>query len=161
MSLPRARELSALVSGLLFGVGLVVSGMTEPSKVLGFLDVAGAWDPSLAFVMVAAIGVHALGLRAAQRRRAPLADRTFSRAPKARIDAPLLVGATLFGVGWGLSGYCPGPALVALPAAGAPGLVFVVSLCLGSVAAGLSRSSLSLGQSRRLPLAELTEEPPA
>jgi len=160
MSSPRVRELSALVSGVLFGIGLVVSGMTEPSKVLGFLDVLGDWDPSLAFVMLGAIGVHAIGLRCAARLRKPLASPAFSVAPAPSIDARLVVGATTFGVGWGLSGYCPGPAIVALPAVGASGLVFVGSLALGSALGGLVQRPLQL-EPPRLRFAELTEEPPA
>jgi len=142
------RVLAGLVSGALFGAGLIVSGMTQPSKVLGFLDVLGAWDPSLAFVMVGAIAVHALGLRSARRLGAPLASRAFSVAPPPRIDARLVVGSAIFGVGWGLSGYCPGPSIVALPAAGVGGLVFVASLFLGNALGSAPERLASLRQDR-------------
>ncbi|THF67270.1 hypothetical protein E6C76_02515 [Pseudothauera nasutitermitis] len=100
----KAREtLGALAAGLLFGAGLIVSGMTDPAKVLAFLDVAGAWDPSLALVMVGAIGAAHLGYRATGR----------LDHGGGRVDAPLLIGSALFGAGWGLAGYCPGPAVVA------------------------------------------------
>ena len=135
------RSGAALFSGLLFGVGLVVSGMTRPAKVLAFLDVLGPWDPSLAFVMLGAIGVHAAALRII-RRRAPLAAPAFSRPPSARIDVPLVLGAVTFGVGWGLSGYCPGPSLVSLPAGGAPGLVFVLSFVAGNLLISALKSPL-------------------
>lgn len=135
MSRSAARLVAALMSGLLFGLGLVVSGMTQPAKVRAFLDVFGAWDPSLACVMAGAIGVHAVALRVLDRRTAPFAGGAFSRAGSAGIDARLVVGAAVFGAGWGLSGYCPGPSLVALPASGAAGLVFVASLALGNLVA--------------------------
>lgn len=148
MSGARWRELAALVSGALFGAGLIVSGMTQPSKVLGFLDVLGAWDPSLAFVMLGAISVHAVGLWPLRRLPAPLVNRAFSSVPPARIDARLVLGAATFGVGWGLSGYCPGPSIVSLPSAGPRGLVFVASLCLGSALGSLSGRLLSVRHAR-------------
>ncbi|MBA3455514.1 MAG: YeeE/YedE family protein [Deltaproteobacteria bacterium] len=115
----------ALLTGVLFGVGLLISGMATPAKVIGFLDVGGAWDPSLAFVMAAAIGVHAPLVWLARRRSAPLFDATFDWPAVRRIDLRLLSGAAIFGVGWGISGYCPGPALVSVGAATTPVLVFV------------------------------------
>jgi uncharacterized membrane protein YedE/YeeE len=126
------RTLAAFGSGALFGVGLIVSGMSDPAKVRGFLDVFGAWDPSLAFVMAGAIGVHAPLVWLVARRRAPFAAHAFSVAPKRRVDGRLVLGSAIFGVGWGASGYCPGPALVSLPAAGTLGVLFVLSLLLGS-----------------------------
>ena len=118
--------LSALLAGLIFGVGLCLSGMADPKNVLAFLDVAGAWSPNLAGVMLGAVLVHALWLRwSAKRSAAPLP------ASGRAIDAALLGGSALFGVGWGLSGYCPGPSLVAL-GSGAPGvLAFVGASALG------------------------------
>jgi len=128
----RLRALGAIAAGLLFGAGLLLSGMTRPAKVLGFLDVFGDWDPSLLLVMAGAIGVHALGYRLVRRRAVPLADVRFWVPERGAIDARLLFGSALFGVGWGLAGYCPGPALVSLASA-APGvLVFVLALILGS-----------------------------
>ena len=123
----------ALVAGLLFGIGLGVSGMARPTKVLAFLDVAGAWDPTLAFVMIAAVGVHALAVLVARRRRAPLGGQTFGWPEITAIDLPLVAGSALFGVGWGLGGYCPGPALLGA-ASGNPGAaVFVVAMVAGMV----------------------------
>jgi uncharacterized membrane protein YedE/YeeE len=125
----------AFGAGLLFGIGLGISGMTAPSKVLAFLDVASpAWDPSLAFVMAGAIGVHFLfaryALRASQAGRAPLVAPRYALPEKTKIDRPLLIGALVFGIGWGLGGFCPGPGIVGFvvtPAA----VVFVGALLVG------------------------------
>jgi len=124
-------HLGAFAAGLLFGLGLIISGMTQPQKVLDFLDVFGHFDPSLMCVMVGAIGVHALAYRWKARRRAPFFSPSFVVPTRRDIDARLLLGAATFGVGWGLSGYCPGPSLVALPAGGAHALVFVAALLSG------------------------------
>lgn len=107
------RELIGLLCGVIFALGLWFSGMTDPGKVLGFLDVAGAWDPSLAFVMAGAVGVHFSWLRWASRRRVAAAETSGSAIPPAKVDARLITGAAIFGIGWGAVGYCPGPALVA------------------------------------------------
>ncbi len=124
---------TALAAGALFGLGLGVSGMTLPAKVKGFLDVAGSWDPTLAMVMVGAIGVHFVLFRLILRRRAPLFDTRFDVPTRRDIDLRLVGGAMLFGVGWGLSGQCPGPALTNL-ATGAPtALVFVAAMAAGMV----------------------------
>jgi uncharacterized protein len=131
MTSPSKQQLSAALAGALFGVGLLLSGMTQPSKVIGFLDVFGAWDASLAFVMLGAIGVHALGYRWVRRRSAPLFAKTFAVPTRRDLDAKLLIGAGLFGIGWGLSGYCPGPAVVSLASLGAGVLVFMAALALG------------------------------
>jgi len=104
----------ALFCGFLFGVGLLLSGMTLPQKVIGFLDVFGAWDPTLVFVMVGAIGVNGLAYVFIRRRQGPVVASTFHLPPKRPVDGKLLCGAALFGVGWALAGYCPGPALVSL-----------------------------------------------
>ena len=122
------RLLLALASGALFGLGLVVSGMVNPAKVLQFLDVAGDWDPSLAFVMAGAIPVAAIGFRLGARRGAPICAPQFSPPPSAQIDARLLGGAALFGVGWGLAGFCPGPALATLGFGGWKPLLFVLAM---------------------------------
>jgi uncharacterized membrane protein YedE/YeeE len=124
-------KLSAGVAGALFGVGLAVAGMTRPEKVAGFLDITGAWDPSLAFVMAGAIGVHFVAHRLVLRRTAPLFDDRFHMPTRRDIDPRLLGGAGLFGVGWGLGGYCPGPALVSAAAALLPALVFVAAMTAG------------------------------
>ena len=106
--------IASFACGLIFGIGLLISGMTDPQKVLGFLDVFGTWDPTLAFVMAGALGVTAIGFAVAKRRgRAVLESRSRWPAPAA-IDAPLVAGAILFGIGWGLVGLCPGPAIVNL-----------------------------------------------
>ena len=127
----RARYGVALASGLLFGTGLLVSGMTKPEKVLGFLDVLGAFDASLIFVMLGAIGVHFFAYRWAKRRDAPLFDRNFWVPTRGNIDAKLITGAMIFGAGWGLSGYCPGPAIVSLAGGGLSALIFVVAMIVG------------------------------
>ncbi len=126
--------LAALLSGLLFGLGLTVSGMVNPAKVLGFLDFAGHWDPSLALVMVSAIPVAALGFAVGRRRRTPLYSPAFSGSAKSRVDARLVSGAVLFGIGWGLAGFCPGPALASLGFGGWRVLVFVAAMLAGMAA---------------------------
>lgn len=123
--------LLALVAGLLFGVGLGVSGMTRPEKVLGFLDVTGAWDASLLFVMGGAVGVHFCAYRLVRRRAAPLFAERFELPQARRVDARLCFGAATFGVGWGIAGYCPGPALVSLVSGQASVVVFVLAMLAG------------------------------
>lgn len=134
MTRPFVRPVAALAAGALFGGGLALSGMTKPSKVTGFLDLAGAWDASLAFVMVGAIAVYFVALRLLQHRQAPLLAPRFVLPTRTRIDAPLVVGAAVFGVGWGLGGYCPGPGLVAAGGGSRTALVFVVGMTLGVLA---------------------------
>ncbi len=127
---------SALVSfaaGALFALGLCISGMTQPGKVVGFLDIAGAWDASLAFVMMGAIGVHAVTRRLVLRRAKPLGDASFDEPTARVIDAPLVLGAAIFGVGWGLGGYCPGPAIVTLGSGSLNGIVFMAGMAGGIV----------------------------
>ena len=123
--------LASFGCGLVFGLGLLISGMTEPEKVLGFLDVFGAWDATLAFVMAGAVAVAAAGFAFARRQNAPLFAATFSWPSRSDIDAPLVIGSALFGIGWGLSGICPGPALVNLEGLTAPIVVFVAAMVLG------------------------------
>ncbi len=124
-----------LATGALFGAGLVVAGMTNPAKVVGFLDLFGAWDPSLAFVMGGAMLVFAIGSRFVLRRGAPLDGGAFPSAPSAKIDGRLLVGAGLFGAGWGLVGFCPGPALTNLGALRPEAALFVAVMAAGMVVA--------------------------
>ncbi len=126
--------LSALIAGALFAIGLAISGMTDPAKVTAFLDVTRTWDPSLAFVMAAAIGVHLPLVRLARQRRTPLFDAKFHWPTSHGIDARLLLGSAIFGVGWGLSGYCPGPALTSSVAGLPPLLAFVGTMLLGILA---------------------------
>jgi uncharacterized membrane protein YedE/YeeE len=124
------KSIAGFACGLLFAVGLGISGMAQPSKVLGFLDVAGgAWDPSLAFVMIGGIGVVALARRFAPVK--PLFERAYPELRRSGIDGRLLIGSALFGVGWGLIGYCPGPAIVALGAAIPGTVLFCASMLMG------------------------------
>ncbi len=125
------RLTSFFLAGLVFAVGLVLGGMTNPQKIIGFLDVAGDWDPSLAFVMAGAIGVHALTYRFTMRRSKPLLGEKFLVPKRSDVDASLVVGALLFGVGWGLVGYCPGPAVVATGAMVAEASILLASIVLG------------------------------
>jgi uncharacterized protein len=123
--------IAAVGSGILFGVGLVLSGMTRPEKVVGFLDVGGAWDPSLAFVMVGAIAVHFVAYRWTSGRKTPLFTAKFGIPSRRDIDIKLLLGAGVFGVGWGMGGYCPGPGIVSLASGAAGPFVFVAAMLLG------------------------------
>jgi len=124
-------HVAALLAGTLFGAGLALSQMTNPAKVQNFLDVFGSFDPSLALVMGAALVVSATGFRIASRRSAPLCADRFSAPASGEIDAPLLLGAALFGVGWGLAGFCPGPALAASSQGLFEVLLFVVAMLAG------------------------------
>lgn len=121
----------ALVFGLLFGLGLIVSGMSNPAKIIGFLDLAGPWDPSLMFVMVGAIAVGVVGFTLAKRRDRSLLGLPMQLPTARHIDRPLVMGSLLFGIGWGLAGICPGPALVLLGAGNAKGLVFTLAMLAG------------------------------
>jgi uncharacterized membrane protein YedE/YeeE len=123
--------LMALAAGLLFGLGLILAGMTDPAKVQGFLDLAGNWDPSLAFVMAGAIMVGLVAFRIAGARERSLLGQAMHLPTSTRIEPRLVLGALAFGVGWGLAGYCPGPALASLAAGGAKPLVFSLSLVAG------------------------------
>lgn len=125
------RELSALACGLLFGAGLAAAGMTSPDKVLAFLDVLGAWDPTLMVVMGAAVAVAMPAYRLLLRRPAPLFDVRFHWPTRVEIDRRLVVGALLFGTGWGLFGYCPGPAIGALVYGNGEALLFVGAMLAG------------------------------
>jgi uncharacterized membrane protein YedE/YeeE len=120
--------------GALFALGLGISGMTNPANVIGFLDMSGgAWDPALAFVMGAALAMHAPLVRAARGRPRPWRAEQFDWPPRAAIDARLVGGAAIFGVGWGLSGYCPGPALVGAASLYPRALVFIAALAIGAM----------------------------
>ena len=122
---------SAFVVGLLFGVGLIISGMTDPSKIVGFLDVAGAWDPSLAFVMGGAVLVGFVAFRFARKRTVSFLGGAMHLPTARHIDRELILGSLAFGVGWGLAGYCPGPAVVSLGAGQDKAVVFVVAMIAG------------------------------
>lgn len=125
------RLLIAALSGALFGAGLLVAGMTDPAKVQGWLDVFGDWDPTLGFVLTGAILPMALAWRIAARRRSSLTGVTLPPPPSARIDARLIAGASLFGLGWGLAGLCPGPAMASLGFGGPSFLVFFAAMVVG------------------------------
>ena len=125
------RALAALIAGALFGTGLVVSQMVNPARVLGFLDVTGTWDPTLAFVMGGALCVSIPAYWLVRRRSRPALDTTFHLPPPGRIDRPLVAGAVLFGIGWGLAGFCPGPALTALGGGQKGALIFVAAMAVG------------------------------
>lgn len=122
------------VGGALFAIGLGVSGMTEPSKVIGFLDLFGNWDPSLMFVMIGAIGVNAILYRLIIRRKTPLFEKQFHVPQNKTIDKKLLVGSGLFGIGWGISGLCPGPGLVGLLSQTHYAFAFVITMLVGMTA---------------------------
>lgn len=128
------RELMALLSGLIFGLGLILGGMTDPVKVKGFLDVAGAWDPSLGLVMGGAIGVGVFAFAAAQRRSRSWSGDRMDIPTSRVIDARLIVGGVLFGAGWGIGGFCPGPALVAMSSGLGSAAVFVIAMLAGMAA---------------------------
>ncbi|WP_319022847.1 DUF6691 family protein [Salinicola avicenniae] len=123
--------LSGLLAGLLFGLGLILSGMTDPARVIGFLDVTGAWDPTLMFVLGGAVVTTFIGYRMVWRRGRPRFGARFQLPSRRDVDGRLLGGAVLFGVGWALSGYCPGPALASLSAASWPLVGFVAAMILG------------------------------
>lgn len=125
------RSFVAFSSGLLFGTGLIVGGMTKPTKVLGFLDVFGAWDATLLFVMIGAIAVHSVAYAIVRRKRSPLLASAFRLPTRRDIDAELLLGAVVFGVGWGLAGYCPGPSVVSVASGRAGVVLFVITMSAG------------------------------
>ena len=123
--------LTSFVSGMIFAVGLGISGMTRPVKVIGFLDFSGDWDASLAFVMLGAIAVYFVAYRWSRNLESPLLAPDFSLPTRRDLDGKLILGAAVFGVGWGLGGFCPGPALTSLASGALPVLVFVIAMALG------------------------------
>lgn len=125
------KVLAGYLAGLLFGLGLAISGMTDPARVIGFLDVAGSWDPTLIFVLGGAVVTTFLGYRLVWRRPAPLLETRFQLPTRRDLDVRLLGGAAFFGIGWGLSGYCPGPAVASLPGLSWPLLMFLVAMMSG------------------------------
>ncbi|HXF08812.1 MAG TPA: DUF6691 family protein [Candidatus Acidoferrales bacterium] len=125
-------RVAAFVAGLLFGIGLYTAQMVNPNKVLAFLDIAGRWDPSLALVMGSAVLITGLGFPLVLRRSKPVWNDSFSLPMRRDIDRPLLLGAALFGIGWGMAGYCPGPAIAALLINPAEAVPFVLAMLLGA-----------------------------
>jgi len=124
-------RLAEWLVGVLFGMGLLLSGMTDPGKVLGFLDLAGSWDPSLMLVMIGAVVISAMAFMIARRRTQSVLGDVMRFPVAQQIDAPLVVGSVLFGVGWGLAGFCPGPALVSMAAGQPKALLFVSAMLVG------------------------------
>lgn len=135
-------NLIALLAGLIFGLGLLIGGMTNPAKVLGFLDIAGDWDPSLAFVMIGAIAVGFFAFREARQRNWSVLGLSIDLPERTHIDRPLVIGALLFGIGWGLSGFCPGPAVAAVLIGSSAVWIFVASMLAGM---GLYTLAVKLG----------------
>jgi uncharacterized protein len=127
------RVLVGLLSGLVFGFGLSLSGMVDPARVRGFLDVTGDWDPSLVFVLGGAVVVATIGYRLSLRLQRPALDDLFHLPTKTTIDAPLLIGSAIFGVGWGLAGLCPGPAVASLTLGLPPTFLFVAAMLVGMI----------------------------
>lgn len=125
------KNISAMIAGLLFGLGLILSGMSNPDKVIGFLDIAGQWDPSLMLVMVGAISVSYFAFKHAKKRTRSYLNETIQLPISQQLDKPLLLGAVLFGVGWGLLGICPGPALAILTVGGYKILLFILAMLMG------------------------------
>jgi uncharacterized membrane protein YedE/YeeE len=128
------RTLVALASGLVFGIGLSLSGMLDPARVRGFLDVGGAWDPSLAFVLGGAVAVALIGMAVKRRMPRPAFDESFHLPATTPITGRLVLGSALFGIGWGMAGFCPGPALASLSLGLLPTFVFVLAMVSGMVA---------------------------
>lgn len=126
-------HIASLFAGLIFGLGLIVSGMANPEKVLGFLDIAGAWDPSLAFVMGGAVIVGLVAFTIARRRTLSFLGFNIKLPTNTQIDKRLIAGSMMFGVGWGIAGFCPGPALVAFGAGEIKAVVFVASMVTGMI----------------------------
>lgn len=127
-------KIAALIVGIIFALGLGISGMTRPEKVIGFLNIFGDWNASLAFVMAGAVGVHAVAYRLIRRRNSPLFSKEFYVPTSKSLTLPLILGAFLFGVGWALAGYCPGPAIVSLASFQSRPFIFVGSMILGMIA---------------------------
>ncbi|WP_213287757.1 DUF6691 family protein [Bradyrhizobium sp. sGM-13] len=148
--------IAPLLCGLIFGAGLLISGMVQPTKVLGFLDIFGAWDPSLAVVMGAALAVSIPGFMLADRNARPWFAGQYFRPGKSGIDLPLVSGAGLFGIGWGLVGLCPGPALESLATLSPGIIVFVAAMAAGMIAHDAWQQSRLAAQRERL-LASATD----
>ncbi len=125
------QNLVSLFAGFIFGIGLALSQMINPDKVLNFLDVFGNWDPSLAFVMIGALAISFIAFHFIPQRTAPLFEEKFSLPTRKDLDKPLIIGAILFGIGWGIAGYCPGPAIANLALASQDTLIFVISMIAG------------------------------
>jgi uncharacterized membrane protein YedE/YeeE len=128
------RTIAALICGSLFGLGLSISGMLDPHRVRGFLNIAGAWDPSLIFVLAGGVIVAAIGYRLSRLLPPPVLDHRFDLLTKTAIDAPLLLGSAIFGIGWGIARFCPGPAIASLTLGIGPAFLFAVTMLVGMIA---------------------------
>lgn len=128
------QNLIALLSGIIFGIGLSLSHMIDPNKVLGFLDITGNWDPSLIFVMLGALVVAVVSFRLILKRKTPICVENFHISRKSSIDKPLIFGAAIFGIGWGMSGYCPGPAIAGLGLMSMESVIMVAAIYFGFIA---------------------------
>ena len=131
MKKPVLHSIFALSSGIIFGLGLILAGMSNPSKVLAFLDITGLWDPSLMFVMGGAIGVGIVAFALAKKRTMAILGDVMHLPSKQDIDTKVMLGGVIFGIGWGIAGICPGPALVLLGAASKQGIIFVIAMLIG------------------------------
>lgn len=145
----RKANLASLGAGLLFGLGLGISGMTLPSKVMGFLDFTGNWDASLAFVMIGAIAVHSVLFRLILKRSSPLFDGKFHLPSRTDIDPRLIAGAAIFGIGWGFGGFCPGPGLVSVVSGQSSAVIFVVTMLVGMFAHQAFENSRTKSEPKR------------
>ncbi len=125
------KNIITLLAGLIFGLGLIISGMTNPAKVIGFLDIAGLWDPSLVFVMLGGISIALIGFKLVQNKSQTVFDDPIHLPGKTHISKELVIGSLLFGAGWALAGFCPGPALVALGAGYKEAFIFVIAMIVG------------------------------
>jgi uncharacterized protein len=132
--------LTSFLCGLIFGIGLLISGMTQPAKVLAFIDVFGEWDPTLAFVMAGAVAASSVGYALARRSKRPIIAARHLWPTRTDIDRPLVVGSALFGIGWGLVGLCPGPAVVNLATLSPRVIIFVMAMIAGMTAQDVWRS---------------------
>ncbi|NAO98827.1 DUF6691 family protein [Vreelandella titanicae] len=125
------KTLVGYIAGLIFGLGLAISGMTDPARVLGFLDIAGTWDPTLMFVLGGAVATNFIGYRLVLRRSHPIFGKRFQLPTRQDLDSRLIGGASLFGIGWGLSGYCPGPAFASIIGLSAPLFAMLLTMVIG------------------------------
>lgn len=145
------RGLVTVASGALFGIGLGMSGMTRPARIIGFLDVTGSWDPSLVLVMVGAIAVYLPAYWIITRRKHPIMDVRFWLPTRTEIDTRLIIGASIFGIGWGIGGICPGPAIAAVGTGYAPYIVFAPAMALGMIVHNTVTSAVnSRGQTNKV-----------
>lgn len=136
------KSLSAFLAGLIFSLGLGISGMTQTQKVIGFLDIFGNWDPSLLFVMIGAIVIHSIAYKLIRIRKTPILTSTLHISTKTKITKSLIIGSIIFGVGWGLGGYCPGPAIVSVVTFDKHAIEFVFSMILGMIVFNIGKKEI-------------------